>query len=131
MKPPPSVAAALIGLIFMVPVAEAQLPKAPVPPAAAEPKAADSKAADAFRIEEVAALASVPVGQLKPRTIAFADHPPENLVDPGTGFMKYEEWAKARPLEHAQVFRDSYSGHGKRLGKLTYDGRPQCQSLEQ
>src|SRR5258708_6772197 len=115
---PPSVAAALIGLMFMVPVAEAQLPKAPPPPTA-EPKAADSKAQE-FRVEEVAALASLPVGQLKPKTIAFADRPPENLIDPGTGFMRYEDWAKARPLE--QQFLGLYPGYREPSADLIVDG---------
>ncbi|HEV3372953.1 MAG TPA: hypothetical protein VG145_10435, partial [Xanthobacteraceae bacterium] len=125
---PRSVAAALIGLIFMVPLAQAQLPKAPAPPAAA-PKAADSKVADSkpvdsktqeFRVEDVAALASLPVGQLKPKAIAFADHPPENLVDPGTGFMRYEDWAKARPLE--QQFLSLYPGYREPDADMVVDG---------
>jgi hypothetical protein len=108
--------ALLTALIFVVPHAQAQLPKAPDPKAAdpkaqdskaPEPKAADTKApeikAQEFRVEEVAALADLPIGQLKPRTIAFADRPPESLVDPGTGFMRYEEWAKARPLEQQSL----------------------------
>jgi len=73
----PRLIAALICLTFVVPLAEAQLPKAP------ESKAPDSKAQE-FRLEEVAALADVPNGQLKPKTIVFADRPPENLLDPGT-----------------------------------------------
>jgi hypothetical protein len=130
---PLSVAAALIGLIFMVPLAQAQLPKAPVPPAAvppaAVPKAADSKATDSkpadskaqeFRVEDVGALASLPVGQLKPKTIVFADRPPENLVDPGTGFMRYEDWAKARPLE--QQFLSLYPNYREPDADMVVDG---------
>jgi hypothetical protein len=112
----PRAIAFLTALIFVVPLAQAQLPKAP-DPKAADPKAQDSKApepkapetkapetkAQEFRVEEVAALADLPIGQLKPRTIAFADRPPESLVDPGTGFMRYEEWAKARPLEQQSL----------------------------
>jgi hypothetical protein len=130
---PLSVAAALIGLVLMVPLAQAQLPKAPVPPVpvppAAVPKAADSKAADSkaadskaqeFRVEDVAALASLPVGQLKPKTIVFADRPPESLVDPGTGFMRYEDWAKARPLE--QQFLSLYPNYREPDADMVVDG---------
>jgi hypothetical protein len=119
----PRATALLIGLMLVVPLAQAQLPKA------ADTKAQDSKAQDSksqdpktqeFRLEEVAALADRPVGQLKPKTIAFADHPPENLVDPGTGFMRYEEWAKARPLE--RQFLSLYPGYSEPNADLIVDG---------
>jgi hypothetical protein len=129
----PRAAAVLIGLMFVVPLAQAQLPKAAVPkPADSKPadsKPADSKPADSrpaesktqeFRVEDVASLAGLSVGQLKPRTIAFADHPPENLVDPGTGFMRYEEWAKARPLE--QQFLSLYPGYKEPNADIVVDG---------
>src|SRR6266568_4577411 len=117
----------LIGFVFLVPFAQAQLPKAPEPKAqeskAPEPKASETKAVDAkaqeFRLEEVAALTNLPIGQLKPKTIAFADHP-ENLVDPGTGFMRYEEWAKARPLE--RQFLGLYPGYSEPDTDLVVDG---------
>src|SRR5258708_16828609 len=113
----------LIGLMFLGPLAQAQLPKAPEPKAQ-ESKTPDTKAADAkaqeFRLEEVAALADLPVAQLKPKTIAFADHPPENLADQGTGFMRYEEWAKARPLE--RQFLGLYPGYREPNTDLVVDG---------
>ena len=115
--------AVLIGLVMVVPLATAQLPTAPdtkaqnsTAPDAKAPasKAPDAKAPDAkapmrrlqtrrrgSSASKVASLADLPIGQLKPRTIAFADHPAENLVDPGTGFMRYDDWAKARPARSA------------------------------
>src|SRR5258708_34304011 len=91
----------LIGLMFLGPLAQAQLPKAPEPKAQ-ESKTPDTKAADAkaqeFRLEQGAALADLPVAQWKQKTIAFAAHPPENLADRWTGFMSYEGWARAEPL---------------------------------
>src|ERR1019366_154503 len=105
----PRALAVLISLLVVVPLAQAQLSKPPEPKAqdaakapdakAPDPKAQDSKApaaktpaakADDFRVEDVASLADSPIAQLKPKTIIFADHPPENLVDPGAGFMRYE-----------------------------------------
>jgi hypothetical protein len=121
----------LIGLMVVVPLARAQLPKAPetkaqdskIPdskvPDAKAPKAQESKAPE-FRLEEVAALADMPIGQLKPRTIVFADRPPENLIDQGTGFMRYEEWAKARPLE--QQFLGLYPGYTEPNTDIVVDG---------
>src|SRR5450432_1358848 len=119
----PRVFAVLIGLIFAAP-----LPKAPEPKAqdskAQDSKAQDPKAQDpktqGFRVEDVAALADLPIGQLKPKTIAFADRPAENLVDPGTGFMRYEEWAKARPLE--QQFLGLYPGYSEPNADIVVDG---------
>jgi hypothetical protein len=104
----PRAVAALIGLISVVPRAEAQLPKAP------EPKAQE------FRLEEVAALADLPIAQLRPKSIAFADRPAESLVDAGTGFMRYEDWAKARPLE--QQFLGLYPGYAEPNTDIVVDG---------
>src|SRR5580704_2537168 len=140
----PRAIAVLIGFLVVVPLAQAQLAKPPEPKAqdatkAPDPKAQDSKAqdskpqdskapaaktpaakADDFRVEDVASLADSPVAQLKPKTIVFADHPPENLVDPGTGFMRYEDWAKARPLE--QKFLGLYPGYVEPNADLVVDG---------
>jgi hypothetical protein len=129
----PRAVAVLIGLMLVAPLAEAQAPKVPatqaqVPdssaPRASDTKAPDSKAADSktqgFRVEDVAALADLPVGQLKPKTIAFADRPPDDLVDPGTGFMRYEDWAKGRPLE--QQFLSLYPGYTEPNTDIVVDG---------
>jgi hypothetical protein len=109
----PRAAVALIGFLLVVPLAQAQAPKA------ADSKPPDSKTQE-FQVDDVASLADRPIGQLKPKTIAFADHPPENLVDPGTGFMRYEEWAKARPLE--QQFLSLYPGYKEPNADLIVDG---------
>jgi hypothetical protein len=133
----PRAIAVLIGLTFVVPLAKAQLPKAPdskAPASQIQEKAPESKApaskaqetkvqetkAPAFRLEDVASLADLPIGQLKPKTIVFADRPAENLVDPGTGFMRYEEWAKARPLE--QQFLSLYPGYTEPNADIVVDG---------
>jgi hypothetical protein len=55
--------------------------------------------AQQFRLEEVSSIANVAVAQLKPKTIVFADAPSEDIVDAGTGFMRYEDWAKAKPVQ--------------------------------
>jgi hypothetical protein len=132
------VAAALVGLLVVVPLAEAQLPKAPDAKAqstkapdtkapdtkAPDTKAPDTKALDTkaqeFRVEDVAALTDLPIGQLKPKTVAFADRPPEKLLDPGTGFMRYEDWAKARPIE--QQFLGLYPGYAEPNTDIVVDG---------
>ena len=55
--------------------------------------------AQEFRLQDVASIASVPIAQLKPKTIVFADRPGDELIDAGTGFMRFEDWAKAKPVQ--------------------------------
>jgi hypothetical protein len=47
----------------------------------------------------VASVAAGDPAQLKPRTIAFADHLKDELADPGTGLIRFEDWERARPLQ--------------------------------
>ncbi|MGH6769938.1 MAG: hypothetical protein ACRECO_13060 [Xanthobacteraceae bacterium] len=64
-----------------------------------------------FRLEEVSLNAEGPLVELKPGTIAFSDRPGEGLIDATTGFITYEDWAKARPL-HRQ-FLSLYPGYSE------------------
>jgi hypothetical protein len=125
--------ALLVVLFLALSPVTAQQPKAPPigvegrPPIAVEgkpdakppPPASDARASD-FRVEEVAALADVPVSQLKLKTIALADRPAQNLLDPGTGFMRYEDWARARPIE--QQFLTLYPGYTEPNTDIVVDG---------
>lgn len=56
-----------------------------------------SAAAEEFRVEELAAIASV--ATLKPKTIAFTDYRNDELADAGTGLLRFEDWARARPIQ--------------------------------
>src|ERR1700747_1288457 len=85
----------------------------------ADPKVADVKAQD-FRVEEVGSFAEIPLDQLKPRSIAFADKAPDNLLEPGTIFMRYEAWAKARPLEAQSL--GLYPGYTEPNTDIVVDG---------
>jgi hypothetical protein len=58
--------------------------------------AATNAAAQEFRIEDVASLADAAL--LKPRTIAFTDQA-KDIADPITGLIRFEDWARARPLQ--------------------------------
>lgn len=125
----------LIGLVLIAPPGSAQVAKTPDPKTqssdtkAPDLKVQDSKSQDVksqdgkppeFRLQEVGSLADVPVAQIKPKIIVVADHPPENLIDPGTGFMRYEDWAKARPLE--QQFLVLYPGYTEPNTDIIVDG---------
>jgi hypothetical protein len=85
----------------------------------AKAQAPDPKAQD-FQLQDVSALSDLPPGQLKPRTIAFADRPPANALDAGTGFMRFEDWGKARAVE--QQFLSLYPGYAEPNTDIVIDG---------
>jgi hypothetical protein len=73
-----------------------------------------------FQLQDVASLSDLPPGQLKPKNIAFADRPPASALDAGTGFMRFEDWAKARPIE--QQFLSLYPGYTEPNTDIVIDG---------
>jgi hypothetical protein len=73
-----------------------------------------------FRIEEVPSPAGFAVGQLKPSTIAFSDHPSEELVDPDAGLMRFEDWAQSRPIE--KQFLTPFASYVEPNIEVTVDG---------
>jgi hypothetical protein len=52
-----------------------------------------------FRIEEAKSVTGLDVDALKPKTIAFTDFRTDPLADPGSGLIKFEDWARERPLQ--------------------------------
>src|SRR5215216_2849435 len=76
--------------------------------------------AQEFRIEDVAAAGVLPVEQLKPNTIAFTDQLAEELVDASTGFMRFEDWAKAQPTR--KQFLSLYRGYDEPNDDVVIDG---------
>ena len=48
-----------------------------------------------WRVEERSAAA----GEAKPGTIAFDDHRKDPLADPATGLIRFEDWARSRPVQ--------------------------------
>jgi hypothetical protein len=73
-----------------------------------------------FKIEETPSLASVAAAQLKPRTIIFSDRPSEELLDTSTGFMRFEDWAKGKPLEQQNL--SLYPGYAEPNVEVSVDG---------
>ncbi|MFL6951358.1 MAG: hypothetical protein ACJ8FU_24455 [Xanthobacteraceae bacterium] len=55
--------------------------------------------AQEFALVEVPSVAALAPGDVKPKTIAFTDHRNDELADPGTGLMRFEDWNRARPLQ--------------------------------
>jgi hypothetical protein len=54
--------------------------------------------AQEFQIVKVASVTGSSVDSLKPKTIVFNDHRVDETSDKGA-FIKYEEWARTKPLE--------------------------------
>jgi hypothetical protein len=52
-----------------------------------------------LRLKEVASVTAVAPAQVEPRTILFSDHRGDESADPVTGLVRFEDWARARPLE--------------------------------
>jgi hypothetical protein len=52
-----------------------------------------------MKVQEVGSLAQVKPADLKPNTILFTDHRKDELVDPATGLIRFEDWKKANPLQ--------------------------------
>ncbi len=76
--------------------------------------------AQEFRIEDVASIDAIPIDKLKPKTVAFADRPREGLVDTATGFMRFEDWARAEPVQ--KQFLSLYPGYSEPNGDFIIDG---------
>ncbi|MBQ0819203.1 hypothetical protein HPT29_009795 [Microvirga terrae] len=55
--------------------------------------------AQEFKIDEVPSVTSVAPARLKTKTILFSDHRDDKLADPGTGLIRFEDWARERPLQ--------------------------------
>jgi hypothetical protein len=55
--------------------------------------------AQTFKIIDVASLAALPISQLAPQTIAFADHKSDNLVDKSSGLIRFDDWAQTRMVQ--------------------------------
>jgi hypothetical protein len=55
--------------------------------------------AQEFALVEVPSVTALAPGDVKPKTIAFTDHRNDELADPGTGLTRFEDWARARPLQ--------------------------------
>src|SRR5262245_14873042 len=73
-----------------------------------------------FSLVEVPSIADTPVSQMKASSIVFSDQPGDGLVDPAVGFIRYEDWAKARPVH--QQFLSLYPGYSEPNVDIIVDG---------
>ncbi|WP_206732781.1 hypothetical protein [Bradyrhizobium zhanjiangense] len=55
--------------------------------------------AEEFQLEDVAAVASIPIAQIKPHTVIFADQRNDKLADSSTELIPFDDWARSRPVQ--------------------------------
>src|SRR3954468_20683228 len=67
------------------------------------PMAALPAAAQEFKLQEVGSLNDVPIAQLKPKSIVFTDRRKDEVADPDSGLLPFEDWAKTRPAQKAAL----------------------------
>jgi hypothetical protein len=73
-----------------------------------------------FRIAEVRSLGGANAGPIELHTIAFTDHRDEALADPSTGLIRFEDWARAMPVQ--KQFLSLYPSFVEPMVDLTEDG---------
>jgi hypothetical protein len=73
-----------------------------------------------FQIDDVASIEPSAIETLKPGRIAFADQPDATLIDASTGFMRFANWARAKPTQ--KRFLTLYPGYKEPNGDVIIDG---------
>jgi hypothetical protein len=73
-----------------------------------------------FQLEEITTPAGFAVERLKPKTIAFIDHPGDELIDPDAGLIRFEDWAQARPIE--KQFLTPFASYSEPTVETMVDG---------
>src|SRR6185503_15371883 len=58
---------------------------------------------------------------LKARTVVFNDHREDELFERGTGFVKFEDWARALPVQ--KQFLSLYPGYVETTTTKSVDGQ--------
>ena len=71
-----------------------------------------------FRLAEVRSLGAV--GQPAPQSIAFSDHQADDLADPATGLISFEDWARTMPVQ--KQFLNLYPGFTEPTVTVTQNG---------
>ena len=84
------------------------------------PLAAQDLRGSGFRIEETGRVATLGLVALKPRVISFADQRKDPLADPGNGLLRFEDWAKSRPLQ--RQYLSPWPGYAEPTIQVTVNG---------
>jgi hypothetical protein len=70
-----------------------------------------------FRLAEVSSLGATGPA---PQSIAFTDHQADSVADPGTGLIRFEDWARAMPVQ--KQFLNLYPSFVEPTVNVTEDG---------
>ena len=76
--------------------------------------------AQEFAIVEVPSLTTLSPGEIKPKTVAFTDHRNDEIADPNTGLIRFEDWERVRPLQ--KQILSLYPSYVEPTIKTTKDG---------
>jgi hypothetical protein len=76
--------------------------------------------AQPYQIEDIASIDALSVAQIKPRSIVFNDRGSDEIAEAGGIFVRYEEWAKARPLQQQNL--SLYPGYAEPDADFVIDG---------
>jgi hypothetical protein len=79
-----------------------------------------SACAQELKLEEGGSITAVRPAQLKPNTIAFNDHRRDELVDPETGLIRFEDWGCAHPMQ--KEYLSLYPSYSEPMINSTVDG---------
>jgi hypothetical protein len=79
-----------------------------------------SASSQEFRVEEVASVTAVAVAALKPRTIVFSDHRNDELADPSSRLIRFEDWGRVRSLQ--KEFLSLYPSYAEPAVSITTNG---------
>ncbi|MEE1613534.1 hypothetical protein [Microvirga sp. CF3016] len=78
--------------------------------------------AQEFTIDEVPSAVAVAPAKLKPKTIFFSDHRDDKLADAGTGLIRFEDWARERPVQKQLL--SPFPGYVEPTIKVSVHGIP-------
>ena len=73
-----------------------------------------------FRVKDVPSATALEAARLEPGTVAFSDHRGDELTDPATGLIRFEDWARARPVQ--KQFLNLYPGYVEPTVNVTVHG---------
>jgi hypothetical protein len=73
-----------------------------------------------FRLRDVPSATALDAVRLEPGTIVFSDHRSDDLTDSATGLIRFEDWARARPVQ--KRFLNLYPAYAEPVVKVTNHG---------
>lgn len=77
-------------------------------------------ATTAFHVKDVPSATALDAARLEPGTVAFSDHKGDELTDPATGLIRFEDWARARPAQKQLL--NLYPDYAEPTIKVTVHG---------